>query len=331
MTTQSELLNEDQTKENVVPPKADPFEEMEQTRKGELSTDKIKEEELIKDKPSKPKPTDEDPKNEKKEKPFANPKEKEQEEEDISDEEGKPSEVETLKKDIEKNKKSLLDAQKWGTKNSQKIKYTLKKLNAFIENASFTEDEEKEVQDLKRMLESDGDAPFGDGTESHASQHPISKYIDIASEKLGVMKELSDDPDSFYKKYRAFETSLLDYKPDEMELLADELDELKDNPVKLAKKIMDIGEQYYNEYYKEFEEMGGFRNLIQNRNKENEKLKKEIDKLKKKLLNYEDFDSPKYNIGEDSTIETEDKASDSSKDPFEEMEQSRSQRLKQRR
>ena len=327
MTTQSELLNENENKENVAPNKSDPFEEMEGTRKGEASPSETTDEGPLKDKPSKTKASDEDGK---KEKVPVNTKE-DDDQEDIEENEENPSEAELLKKDIEKNKKSLLDAQKWGTKNSQKIKYTLKKLNALIENSSFTEDEEKEVQDLKKMLESDVDAPFEEDKAANANQHPISKYIDIASEKLGVMKELSDEPESFYKKYRAFEISLLDYKPDEMELLADELDELKDNPVKLAKKIMDLGEQYYNEYGKEFEEMGGYRNLIQKKNKENEKLKKDIDKLKKKLLNYEDFDSPKYKIGEDSTIETEDESSDSSEDPFESVEKSRNERLKQRR
>jgi hypothetical protein len=330
MTTQSELLNENENKENVASNKSDPFEEMEQTRKDGLPSATTSEEEPEKDKPTKKKPSDENAKKESNEKPSVNTKDEGQEE-DIEGSDGNPSEVELLKKDVEKNKKSLLDAQKWGTKNSQKIKYTLKKLNALIENASFTEDEEKEVLDLKKMLESDVDAPFEEDKAANANQHPISKYIDIASEKLGVMKELSDEPESFHKKYRAFEISLLDYKPDEMELLADELDELKDNPVKLAKKIMDIGEQYYNEYYKEFEETGGFRNLIQKRNKENEKLKKDIDKLKKKLLNYEDFDSPKYKIGEDSTVETEDEGSGSSNDPYEQMEQSRNERLKQRR
>lgn len=309
--------------------RTDPFEEMEETRKGESLQEDKPEEESAKDKPSKTKATDE---SSKKNAPSpADTKQEEDDGEDISENEAPPSEVDLLKKDVEKNKKSLLDAQKWGTKNSQKLKYTLKKINTLIENASFTEDEEREVLELKKMLESDVDAPFEEDKAANTNQHPISKYIDIASEKLGVMKELSDDPDSFYKKYRAFEISLLDYKPDEMELLADELDELKDNPIKLAKKIMDIGEQYYNDYYKEFEELGGYRNIIQNKNKENEKLQKVIDKLKKKLLSYEDFDSPKYNIGEDSTIETEDENSGSSTDPFESMEQSRNERLKQRR
>jgi len=320
MSEENALIGHDEKVEAPVAPRVDPFSEMEAERKVEPSQDNKKDQEPIKEKPSKAK------------EPVENKEEQKEPAKETDQEDDDNSEVELLKKDIEKNKKSLLDAQKWGTKNSQKVKYTLKKLSALIENASFTEDEEKEVASLKQMLESDMDAPFEEEKSANTNHHPISKYVDIASEKLETMKELSDDTESFRKKYRAFEISLLDYKADEMELLADELDELKDNPVKLAKKIMELGEQYYNEYYKEFEETGGFRNLIQKRNKENEKLKKEVDKLKKKLLTYEDFDTPKYRIGEDHSIETtEDESSDSSNDPFESMEKSRKERLKHRR
>lgn len=319
MSEETTSVEQNEAQEGPAVSKVDPFEEMEGQRKAESLQDNKSEEVLAKDKPTKATPPPESTKEEKNEDAEA-------------EEDGHTSELEGLKKDIEKNRKSLLDAQKWGTKNSQKVKYALKKLNALMENNSFTEDEEKEVVNLKQLLESDMDAPFEEDKAANANQHPISKYIDIAYEKLGVMKELSDEPESFHKKYRAFEISLLDYKPDEMELLADELDELKDNPVKLAKKIMDMGEQYYNEYYKEFEESGGFRNIIEKRNKEEKKLKNEIDKLKKKLLTYEDFDKkPRYHVGEDSEVETQDESSDASEDPFESMEQSRNERLKHRR
>ena len=325
MSQENKPVDQNLNQENPAAGRVDPFEEMESERHVDpLQDDKA--EEPVKVKPSKPNvaPENKDVKNDA-------AVTKQEEESDDAEESGDVPELELLKKEVEKNKKSLLDAQKWGTKNSQKVKYALKKLNALIENGSFTEDEENEAVNLRKMLETDIDAPFDDEKASNTNKHPISKYIDIASEKLGVMKELSDDPETFYKKYRAFEVSLVDYKSDEMELLADELSELKDNPIKLAKKIMDMGEQYYNEYYKEFEETGGYRNLIQKRNKENENLKKEIDKLKKKLLTYEDFDNPKYRIGEDSTVDSGDESAEESKDPFESMEQSRDSRLKNRR
>jgi len=318
MSEENTSVDQNDPPEIVPAGKVDPFEEMETERHREFLPDN-KPEEPIKDKAPKTK------------EPTESIKEKTEVAEEEGEEGNDTSELEQLKNEAEKSKKSLLDAQKWGTKNSQKVKYALKKLNVLIENGSFTEDEEKEALNLKQMLESDTDAPFEDDKATNANQHPISKYLDIASEKLVVMKELSDDPESFHKKYRAFEISLLDYKPDEIELLADELDELKNNPVKLAKKIMDIADQYYNEYYKEFEETGGFRKIIEKRNKEEKKLKNEIDKLKKKLLTYEDFDKPKYRIGEDHSIASEDESSDSSADPFEQMEESRALMSKNRR
>lgn len=318
MSEENTSVDQNDSQGTVAEGKVDPFEEMETERHRELLPDN-KPEEPLKDKAPKTK------------EPPESTKEKTEAPEEEGEETNDTSELEQLKNEAEKSKKSLLDAQKWGTKNSQKIKYALKKLNVLIENGSFTEDEEKEALNLKQMLESDAEAPFEDEKSPNANQHPIDKYLNIASEKLAVMEELSDNPEVFYKKYSAFKMGLLDYKPDEIELLANELDELKGNPVKLAKKIIDIADQYYNEYYKEFEEIGGFRKIIEKRNKEEKKLKNEIDKLKKKLLNYEDFDKPKYRIGEDHSVANEDESPGSSADPFEQMEESRALMSKSRR
>lgn len=318
MSEENTSVDQNDSPETVPAGRVDPFEEMETERQSELSPDN-KPEEPVKDKAPKTK------------EPPESTKEKTEGSEEEKEEDNSASELEQLKNEAEKSKKSLLDAQKWGTKNSQKVKYALKKLNVLIEKGSFTEDEEKEALNLKQMLESDSEAPFEDDKATNANQHPIDKYLNIASEKLSVMEELSDNPEVFYKKYSTFKMGLLDYKPDEIELLANELDDLKSNPVKLAKKIMDIADQYYNEYYKEFEETGGFRKIIEKRNKEEKKLKNEIDKLKKKLLTYEDFDKPTYRIGEDHSIASEDESSDSSADPFEQMEESRALMSKNRR
>lgn len=312
--------NENATLETVEDERTDPFSELQAEKLAEKQED-----EIIPDKP-------EDKKEQTKKDKISKAEKKAAEDNDEGDSEGEEepdSEIELLKKDIEKSKKSLLDAQKWGTKNSQKVKYALKKINTLIESSSFTEDEEKIALELREMLQADSGVEIEEEPGKDSS-HPISKYIDIAKQKLEVMRELSDDPSVFYKKFRAFEMVLMDSKPDEVALLEDELDDLKDNPVKLAKRIMEIGEENYNNYYKEFEDSGGFRKIIQNKNKELEKAKNSIDKLKKKLLQYEDYDTnPKYRIREDYTDDVGDDSVSNSSDPFEELQVEKTQRHRQ--
>jgi hypothetical protein len=238
---------------------------------------------------------------------------------DSDDVEGN-NEIENLKESIEKTKKSLLESQKWGTKNSQKVKYALKTINALIENSAFTDEEHNTVMGLRDLLQADSEVELTE--EKPENSHPVSKYLDIAKQKLEVMREVSDEPDEFFKKYRAFEWSVMDLKPDELTLLVDELEDLKDTPVKLAKRIMEIGTENHNNYYKEFHEAGSFRKIIENKNKEIKKLKDAIDKSKKKLLQYEDYDSnPRYRFKEDYSDIGDDSANNNtSGDPFEELE-----------
>jgi predicted translin family RNA/ssDNA-binding protein len=90
---------------------------------------------------------------------------------------------------------------------------------------------------------------------------------------------------------------------EELEQVLEDLTELLGDPVKLAKKMLSIGQEVYEESYKGIKEAGGFKNYLSQKDGEIEKLQKKIDKLETKLAQYEDFDQPRYRMDETGSPE----------------------------
>jgi uncharacterized coiled-coil DUF342 family protein len=89
-----------------------------------------------------------------------------------------------------------------------------------------------------------------------------------------------------------------------------------------------MGEEYYNEFYKDVEEAGSYKKLVAQKNKEVEKLQKEVDKLKKKMSELNEFnESPKYRIDEMSDAEEEPSKDE---DPLDEVFRERERRVTRR-
>ena len=78
----------------------------------------------------------------------------------------------------------------------------------------------------------------------------------------------------------------------------EELTDLIDDPIKLTKKMLAIGKLYYDESYKDIANAGSVQNYIKEKHQEIDKLSKSIDKLTKKLAQYEDYDQPRHRISE---------------------------------
>lgn len=324
------MTEEDKTPETIEQPEdnIDPFDLIESERsQSQQQPEPLKDEAEPQETKGKKQETPAKDESDKKDKKSS----KKEEAKDDEEEPEENTEISSLKKEVESTKKSLLESQKWGTKNSQKVKYALKKINSLMENVSFTEDEENELNAIREMLQGDMGSPIEEEKEEAEVLHPISKYVSLARDKLEIMQELSDDPESFKKKFKAFEMVILDSTPQEMELLKEELEELKDSPLQLAKKIMNLGEENYNNFV-ELEKAGGYRKIIESKNKEIKKLNDHIDKIKKKMKEYEDYDpNPKYRVPEDSSNDNEDKKSEEFEDPFDAVEYERTQRHRPRR
>jgi hypothetical protein len=221
---------------------------------------------------------------------------KEDKDEDNNDD-NDTSELDTLRGELQKTQKRLSENQQYGRQNAQKVKKALKITQTLIGEGLLTDEEAKGLMDT---LQSEGE----EGEEYHKGDaHPFAPIFRIANTELENIRKYTDD-EFLQDKVDAFDYFLSVSSKEEIEEALEELTELMDNPVKLTKKMLSIGQKAYEESYKEIKEAGGFKHYLSQKNQEVEKLRKKIDKMEKKLAQYEDFDKPRYRM--DETGDSED-------------------------
>ncbi len=249
---------------------------------------------------------------------------------EINEDLEKPDEkFESLRLQLEKEKKNASEAQKWGTRNSQKVKTAEKHLKSMLETGSFTMDEEEELKKALNLLTSSPDEPELTSSLSSASLHPLQKYFEIANREIEKFRTYGDDS-NLDNKIGAFNAFVKEASPEEISDLIDDLESVDTDALKI-KKMLALGEKNYNEGFKEILETGGMKKTVDKKNKEIEKLNKEIEKYKKKLTEYEDYDkTTRYGINEIRGAE-DDEASPTFEDPYDELESTREQALSRKR
>jgi hypothetical protein len=215
------------------------------------------------------------------------------------------SELEALRVKLEKTEKVLAENQRYGRTNAQKVKNAQKVVQKFADEGLLTDEEARE---LFGVLQADGREPPLSGGERedadmpHSAAHhsPASLFAPIfkvANQELENIRKYTDD-DRLQDKVNAFDYFLSVGSKEEVGHVLAELTGLLDDPVKLAKKMLSIGQTVFEESYKHIQEAGGFKNYLSKKDEALEKLQKKIDKLEEKLLQYEDFDQPRYRIDE---------------------------------
>jgi hypothetical protein len=268
-------------------------EEVQEAKEKNKEVKAAKEEKQVKEKPS------EDGDTEKQKKPLE-PKKAENENK-------APEKKESLDEDdlhdieVEKLKKALNDSQKWGHSNNKRLKSTLKMISSLKEEGSLTDDEFSKLNDL---LHSDSveEEPI-----TEVSNNPLINLSQIANKRIGDLQELYGHDPLFNKKVGAFDSYVRDASDQEIDEILEELEDLKGSPLKLAKKMFDMGETFYNNIYSGLEKSGGLRAFIDEKNSEIAKMKKKIDKLETKLLQSNDYDDkPTLKIDELSEVVTDD-------------------------
>lgn len=209
-------------------------------------------------------------------------------------------EIQSLKEELEKTQKRLIENQQYGRQNAQRLKNALKLTKEFVEEGSLSEEEA-----IKLM----GSLETVDGDDSFAPSHPFGKVLATANKELENIRKYTDD-DRLDDKVGAFDYFLLVASKEEQEQALEDLTDLMDNPLPLAKKMLSIG-QRYEKTYREMKVAGGIQGLITQKDQDLENLRKSIDKLTKKLAQYEDFDKPRYRI-DDHVGETSESEEDAS-------------------
>ena len=208
------------------------------------------------------------------------------------------SEIEELRKKLEKTEKILAENHKYGRSNAQKIRNAVKAVQKFADDGLLAEEEAKE---LYQALHAEGEETAqDDGGLYQATSSQTSLFAPIfklANKELENILKYTDD-EHLQDKVNAFDYFLSVGSKEEIEKVLEDLSDLLDNPLKLARKMLSIGNEVYEESYKGIKEAGGFKNYLSKKEEEVEKLRKKVDKLEKKLLQYEDFDKPRYRMDE---------------------------------
>lgn len=237
-------------------------------------------------------------------------------------EDERPSELDVLRKKLEKTEKTLAENHKYGRSNAQKVKNALKTVQRFADDGLLAEEEAKE---LLQTLHSEEEGTE-DEDASRYQTSPFAPIFKVANKELENILKYTDDA-HLQDKVNAFDYFLSVGSKEEIEQVLEDLTDLLDDPLKLARKMLSIGQDVYEESYKGIKAAGGFKNYLSVKDQEIEKLQKKLDKLEKKLLQYEDFDKPRYRIDETGSpggdVESGKPASDTISDLFDERDKVR--------
>ena len=215
-------------------------------------------------------------------------KEENQKRSEESKQEAAPLELQRLQEELTKTQKRLTENQQYGRQNAQRLKNALKLAKEFVEEGSLSEEE---AAKLMGSLDSDTE----DDLSSYAT-HPFGKILALANRELENIRKYTDDT-TLDDKVRAFDYFLLVAAKEEQEQALEDLTEMSDNPLKLAKAMLERG-QRYEKSYQEMKAAGSLYELLNKKDQDMADLRKNLDKLTKKLAQYEDYDKPRYRLDE---------------------------------
>ena len=205
------------------------------------------------------------------------------------DREEEHPDLEALQQELARTQKRLTENQQYGRHNAQRLKQALKITQELVQEGSLSEDE---ALRLKGALESEiSETPEDLGT---TKGHPFARILSIANQELENIRRYTEDT-SLDDKVRAFDHFLVIASPQDQEQALEELQEVRDQPLALAKKMLAFGQQYQSSY-QAMKKAGGLQALLEQKDQEIAILSKKLDKLTQKLSQYEDYDKPRYRL-----------------------------------
>lgn len=200
------------------------------------------------------------------------------------------SQDEDLRLKVETLEKRSKGTQKAYNEISQKLKSYQKTVNKYVEEGLLNEEEAKSL--LNETIHEE--LAFEDENDN-----PLKKFFKIGNEGITKIRQsieegLLDLDPLLDKKIRAFDSFLEDASREEVQAVIEDLSKLEGNSVKLAKKMIEIGQTYYEEVYGDIEESGNLRNFKKKYQQEIEQLQKTIDKQEKQILKYQQQQNEGY-------------------------------------
>lgn len=192
-----------------------------------------------------------------------------------------PVEVDKLKLELEKTEKRYKDTQKSWSELSHKLRKYEQNIKRYLANGTLSEEEANTL--LSEVAH--------EAHESNEHKSPIERMLSAANSGVTRMRELMaegllDEDPLLDKKIRAFDAFLEEASREEVEDALKQLTPLHDEPIRLAKKMLGLGEEYYQEVYAEIDEAGNLRKFKNKYQHLVEELQDKIDKAEKKILEY---------------------------------------------
>lgn len=222
----------------------------------------------------------------------------------------KKVEVKTTKEEdpIAKSKrleKIAYDQQRFARHEQQKVKDTLKVVDELATTGDLDEETAAKLMAALKKESTDKAAETFATNITVENPQPLSKYqavLNKAEKESGIFENyLAYTGDvNAKRKLEAFDIYLKEASEQEIDTLDEEFAQCK-NPIDLLKAVLTKGEVFLEEGLGEFYEYGGFRQYFKVKKETERKLQKDIDKLSKKLLQYENTNTAGNWLGSDSS------------------------------
>jgi len=186
-----------------------------------------------------------------------------------------------------KMEKMAYDNHRLARHERQKTTDTIKLMEELVESGDLDEETlEKLSSTLKKEFSDKSVEAFANNVVVE-NPHPLHKYKSMLNEDIfRTYVDVSEDAEA-EKKLRAFDVYLNEASDQEIDNLEEELSKVS-TPMGVLKKILSIGGNFLNDGFNEFYNYGGFREFLKSKNDLENKMQKDIDKLTKKLLRYEE-------------------------------------------
>lgn len=213
--------------------------------------------------------------------------------EDVQEKPEKTQEPETnenaeLSSEVEELKKKLDGHQRFSSSAGRAIKMVKRQIEDLLAEGRL---EETEAETMISALSAEGLT----GAEAEALQHREPSHLDklasfITQDVIQNYLEYSEDGD-FVKKMQAFDMMYKELDQESQVKLVDELLNMS-SPLKAIRKIVQTGEEELKSDLGEVLEFGSVKKYADAQKTKIQKMEKNIEQLKKKLSQYEDFDKP---------------------------------------
>ncbi len=231
----------------------------------------------------------------------------------VSKREEEQPDWEALQQELARTQKRLTENQQYGRHNAQRLKQALKITQELVTEGSLSEDE---ALRLKEALEAEAQEDI-----VVSDPHPFARILSIANQELENIRRYTEDT-SLDDKVRAFDHFLVIASPQDQEQALEELQEVLDQPLALAKKMLAFGQQYQSSY-QAMKKAGGIQALLEQKDQEIATLSKKLDKFKEKLSHYEDYDTPRYRLEDRGPLGAEAPLKDTVSSLFDERDRGR--------